>query len=84
MCGGTLIKENVIMTAGHCLSLSFDFSDGTANYIANTYFPTLESTFVVTLGLHDRANPTTAQKLTVSRVLRVSVVKYFETQMNFN
>jgi hypothetical protein len=56
-CGGTLINHYTILTAAHCINKEIEYVYNGATVILpvkpNKYFPTLESTFTVLLGIHD-------------------------------
>ncbi len=56
-CAGTLISRYTILTAGHCITYTFDYDYQGITYSLqvepNQYYPTLESSFKVYLGVHD-------------------------------
>lgn len=80
-CGGTLIRGNVILTAGHCLNYVFDFSsNGKVTYTPNSDFPTIESTYSIYLGLHDISSLPKGYK--VSKIIRVC--QYFLLSLQLN
>ena len=51
-CGGTLINQNTILSAGHCIKTELNLN-GIIYPAINSQYPTLESTFKIILGAHD-------------------------------
>jgi Trypsin len=56
-CGGTLVGRDIVVSAAHCISKSFDYTYKGKTYTIpiapNSYYPTWESMFTMYLGGHD-------------------------------
>ena len=80
-CGGTIIDRKTILTAGHCIIDTVDYTDINGNYQTvpvetNSYNPTIGSMYSVYVGLYDKSSINNLQypavKMSVDKVKRVS------------
>lgn len=83
LCGGTLIDRKTVLTAGHCILESIDYSGQTIYLKPNRFYPTVGSMYTVYLGIHNTSEAKSNLKLTTgiaingSRVIRVKLSKNF-------
>ena len=84
-CGGTIIDRKTILTAGHCIVNTVDYTDiygngQTAPVVTNNYNPTIGSMYSVYVGLQDKSNLNNLQypavKMSVNKVIRVSLLLF--------
>ena len=91
-CGGTLINEYTVITAGHCVQSKFY----AGNYFVNNFtdnYPTLESSYDIYLGVHNLSTVNgvklpNVRKYSVRKIIRVSFMskkkKTFKIIENFS
>ncbi len=70
-CGGTVVNENTVLSAGHCIQTKFDYYGYTV--YTSSFYPTLESMFDIYIGAHDISSSYAPNKikLSVKRVIKV-------------
>jgi secreted trypsin-like serine protease len=85
-CDGTLIATNKVLTAAHCIPTSVRFSYGGVTYVgpvfANSFYPTLASSYSVFLGLQDKTSIVTSGTYSAPTVK--STVSSFVANPSFN
>ena len=76
-CTGTLIDWNTVLTAAHCIDFERVYSENGVNYkyriTPNEFYPTLESTYTVFLGLHNLShfNQHITVNATIKKIIKV-------------
>ncbi len=69
MCSGTLINQYTILTAGHCIIKTFNYTS--YNIYTFPFYPTLESMFEIYVGLYNISNINDIEPSIVKKIIKV-------------
>ena len=69
-CGGTLINEDTVISAAHCVVKSFNYQGYPITNIS-TFYPTFESMFKIYIGVYNISQLNSSTAYQVNKVIQV-------------